>query len=188
MLRPLLNPVSELQQMIDFMDRSFNSIWSDAVGSRGFSEPVFNLPVDVWEKDNRYFIRAAVPGMKPKNLDVQVSDGVLTLSGETKHEFESDKNARFWRREYSYGKFRRTIRLPENVKAEEIEATFDNGFVTVVVPMQVEERKSLRVPIRTGTSQVQPAIEQNAQGGHQPEGEGQNRNHRVKEKEPVGRH
>jgi HSP20 family protein len=164
MLRTLLNPINEMQQMIDFMDRTFNSVWPEATGARTFRESVLTLPVDVWEKDNRYFIRAAVPGVKPEELDIQVQDGTLILSGETKHEFESDKDAKFWRREYSFGKFRRTIRLPENINPEEIEASFDNGYVTVTVPMQPEVHKSLKVPIRSGAQQGQSALEQSNEG------------------------
>ncbi len=69
MYRAFLSPVGELQQMIDFMDRMVNTSWSEGNFTRT-EDPVFNLPVDIWEEDNSYFIRAAVPGVKPEDLEI----------------------------------------------------------------------------------------------------------------------
>lgn len=92
------------------------------------------VPLDVYEKDNRIFVRAAVPGVKPEELDITFQEGVLTINGETRHEFETDKDAKVYRREYRYGKFARSIRLPEDIDTEGISAKFENGFVTIEIP------------------------------------------------------
>jgi HSP20 family protein len=159
MSRLLLGPMSELQQMIDYMDRSLHAAWPEGMQQTQSSQGrVFSLAVDIWEKGDAFFVRAALPGVRPENLDVQVEDNVLTLSGEIRHESEADREARFWRREHVYGKFTRSVRLPENVKIDEIEASFDNGFVTVTVPKAAEKPKARRVPIRA-QGQDQEALE-----------------------------
>lgn len=163
MVRTLLSPVSELQQMIDFMDRAFNSAWSESSANRANPNFVYSLPVDIWQKDNACFIRAALPGVKPEDLDVQVQDGFLTISGELKPVAHAEENISFWRREYTYGKFTRSIRLPDFAIAEKVEASFEHGFVTITVPLAIQQPKSLRVPIRTVANVSTPALEQNAE-------------------------
>ena len=148
MTRSFLNPLSELQQMIDTMDRAFNTTWPKGTTNLELPEAVYAPPVDIWEKDNTYFIRAAVPGVTPADIDIQLRDTVLTLSGETRHEAHGDKGARFWRQEYMVGRFSRSIRLPDNIDVDRIEATFDSGFVTVSVPMMPEVRKSIKVNLK----------------------------------------
>jgi len=181
MYRTFLSSASELQQMIDFMDRVFNTGWSEGNSTRA-SDVVYNLPVDIWEKDNFYFIRAAVPGVKPENLDITVQDNVLTLGGEVKHQWEGDQNVKFWRLETTYGKFRRSIRLPEQVKTDEIEAAFESGFVTITIPKLVLEPQVIRVPIKGSVSrpmieQMSSAPEEKALDSRRSNGTG---------KEPVG--
>jgi HSP20 family protein len=159
MIRTLVSPINTMHQMADFMDRAFSQMWPDEVGFGSLPASTYSLPLDVWEKDNRYFVRAALPGVKPEDLDIEIKDGTLSLSGETKHEFEQDKDSKFWRREYSYGKFHRTLRLPDNIKAEDVQATFENGYVTVTIPMVPGEHKSIKVPVKASDQKSTPALE-----------------------------
>jgi len=161
MFRTLLNPMSELQQMIDSMDRAFNSVRSEVRSTGQSSEMI--LPVDIWQKDNSVFIRAAVPGVSKEDLDIQVADHILTISGETKHEALQDEKANFWRREYALGRFRRSIRLPDFAIAEKVEATFENGFVTISVPLAIQSPKVVQVPIRSSIEGTTGALEQHAE-------------------------
>src|SRR6476659_705389 len=118
MFKTFLSSASELQQMIDFMDRAVGLTWSESTPRT--RDIVYNLPVDIWEKNDTYYIRAAVPGVKPENVEITIQNDVLTLKGEIRHEWEGDKDAKFWRLEYTYGKFGRSIRLPEHVKTDQI--------------------------------------------------------------------
>jgi HSP20 family protein len=158
MFKTLLSPMSELQQMIDSMDRAFNTVRSEPRPTFQNSEMI--LPVDIWQKDNTVFIRAAVPGVAKEDLDIQVAEHILTISGETKHEALQDDKANFWRREYALGRFRRSIRLPDFAISEKIEASFKNGFVTISVPLAIQSPKVVQVPIRSSIEGTTGALEQ----------------------------
>ena len=151
MFKTFLSSASELQQMIDFMDRAFGLSWSE--NAPRTRDIVYNLPVDIWEKNDTYYIRAAVPGVKPENVEITIQNDVLTLSGEIRHHWEGDKDVKFWRLEYTYGKFGRTIRLPDHVKTDQIEASFENGFVTITIPKATQQERVMRVPIKGAESQ-----------------------------------
>jgi HSP20 family protein len=159
MFRTLLNPMSELQQMIDSMDRAFNNVRSE---SRQNWPTVYTLPVDIWQKENAVYIRAAVPGVKRENLDIEVNEHVLTISGEMTHDVLGDDKVNFWRREYAIGKFSRGIRLPDFAIAEKIEATFENGFVTIMVPLAIQSPQVVKVPIKSVDETPQQVLTQNA--------------------------
>ena len=167
MFRTLLNPMSELQQMIDSMDRAFQSVRPDNRNSN--LNPVYTLPVDIWQKENTVFIRAAVPGVKPEDLDVEVNEHVLVISGEMTHDALSDQSANFWRREYAVGKFARSIRLPDFAIAEKIEARFENGFVTISVPLAIKSPQVVKVPIKSIDESRQPALTQEASAEPEPQ-------------------
>src|SRR5438552_3048887 len=125
-MRSIVNfsPWSELNRMWDLMDR-INPTQDFSVGS--------SMPIDMYEQDGRLMIRASLPGVKPEDLNVSLDQGVLTISGETKCDYESDKASKVYHREHSYGNFVRSVRLPETVDQDRIEAQFDNGMLTVAV-------------------------------------------------------
>ena len=158
MLRTLVNidPFTELEQVARMMDRAFGGVKESSQGEGA----AFALPVDVYEKDSRFFIRAAVPGVSPEELDVQIENHILTIRGETKQEWEDQsEDTRVYRREYRYGTFSRSIRLPENLNFEQVDAEFRNGFVTISLPRVEEPKpKALKINVRNAA----PMIEQNA--------------------------
>jgi HSP20 family protein len=89
--------------------------------------------VDAAESDKEIKVTAELPGMDEKDIDVRASDGVLTISGEKKTEHET-KDDDYIVRERSFGRFERTLSLPEGVKAEAAQATFKNGVLTITIP------------------------------------------------------
>ena len=89
--------------------------------------------VDVVEKDNAYEITAELPGIDESNIDVKVSDGVLSIKGEKKEEKEEKSKDRYLS-ERRYGSFQRAFRVPDGVDADKIEANFKNGVLTVTLP------------------------------------------------------
>ena len=90
--------------------------------------------MEVFEKENRLTVRLDVPGVKPEELTVKVTGGVLTVEGERKHETEEEEN-RWYRQERTYGHFCRTVPLPEGVNPTNVEARFNNGVLEVAVPL-----------------------------------------------------
>lgn len=89
--------------------------------------------VDIKEEDNRFVLKADIPGVEPKDIEVTMADGVLTIRGERKHESEEDTNG-YKRVERSYGTFYRRFSLPDTADAEGISAKGKDGVLEVVIP------------------------------------------------------
>ncbi len=100
---------------------------------------------DVSEDDRQVTVRAEVPGIDPKDLDVTVSGDTLTLSGEKREEAHEEK-AGWFHTERRFGSFRRTVRLPAEVDTEKVEATHHNGVLTVRLN-KTERAVGRRIPI-----------------------------------------
>ena len=118
------DPVRELLGMDEEFERAFGRS-----GARHAWAPT----MDVRETDERFEVTVDLPGLEPSDVSVTFEDGVLTISG--KREIFSDRSDEtFHRIERSYGSFARSLRLPRTADGEKIEASFDKGVLTVVVP------------------------------------------------------
>lgn len=104
--------------------------------------------MDLVEKDEQLILRADLPGLERDDVDIEVKDGVLTVSGERKVEDEQKADG-YYRVERAYGSFARTLSLPEGIDAERITADFDKGVLEVRIP-KPEERKAHRIRIGAG--------------------------------------
>jgi HSP20 family protein len=91
--------------------------------------------VDIKEEDERFVLKADIPGVDPKDIDVTMADGVLTIKGERRHESEEDANG-YKRVERSYGSFYRRFGLPDTANAEGITAKGKDGVLEVSIPKQ----------------------------------------------------
>ncbi len=114
----------------------------------GMSAVPVNFEVSEGEKE--IDVTAEVPGMEEKDINVEVSSGMLTVSGEKKSEEErSDKNV--YMSERSYGSFRRSFRLPETVDDENISASFDKGVLKITIPKKPEAQSGTRkIDVKSG--------------------------------------
>ena len=97
--------------------------------------------VDFVEKEKEYEITAELPGLDDKNVEVKLSNGVLSISGEKKEEREEKKEGYYFS-ERRYGSFQRAFRVPEGVDADKIEASFEKGVLKVRLPKSAEAQKS----------------------------------------------
>jgi HSP20 family protein len=95
--------------------------------------------VDILEKDGNLVLRAELPGMSEKQIDLKLEGNTLTLKGERKMEKEDDKT-NYHRVESFYGSFTRSFRLPDTVDAEKISADYKNGVLTITIPQRPEVR------------------------------------------------
>jgi len=103
--------------------------------------------VNVYEYDEKVGIIAEIPGLDKKHLNVEVEDGVLTVSGE-KHHIKEDENAKVLRRELKASSFKRNFELGENLDGENIKATFKNGILNIDIPkVEPEQPKKTFVKI-----------------------------------------
>jgi len=101
---------------------------------------------DVFRDDGHLVVKADLPGMKKADIDVAIENGDLVLRGERKEETKVEKED-FYRAERAYGSFYRRLALPETVKPTDIAANFENGVLTVTVPIPKEEAKTEHIPI-----------------------------------------
>jgi len=97
------------------------------------TEPMFAPAFDIGETEKEYTITGEISGLDAKDLDVTLTDGVLTVKGEKKDQKE-DKGEHYHRVERHYGCFERSFRLPANVKAEKAQATYKDGVLKLVIP------------------------------------------------------
>ena len=131
----------------------------DAVLDRflGRREPVagWTPPMDAYARDGRYVFRLDLPGVDPKDLDIQVEGRRLTIKGERKAEAKDH-----YYRETFHGRFERAVRLPNGIDADKIEARYRNGVIEVSVPLPAQA-VGRKVPIQNEEGEA-PAIEHNA--------------------------
>jgi HSP20 family protein len=146
-------PARELHSLQSEVNRLFGLFDSQApAAARGW------IPaVDISEGDGEYVLRADLPGLGEDDVNVELEDNVLTISGERKSEREEKKDG-YHRIERASGRFSRSLTLPDGVDPESIRAQFDKGVLEVRVPKPAE-RKPHRVAISVGSSE--PAREDN---------------------------
>jgi len=103
--------------------------------------------IDIVEKDKTFEVTAELPGLDAKNIDLQLSDDMLTIKGEKQEEKEEKTKDRYVS-ERRYGSFRRSLQIPSSVDAEKIEANFKGGVLTVTLPKSSEaEKKQKTIPV-----------------------------------------
>jgi HSP20 family protein len=127
------------------MDRLFEGLTGGT--SREPAAGVFPL-TNVTEDSNNYYIRAELPGIKAKELDISVTGEGISISGERKIA-AAEKEARYHRREREAGKFSRVISLPGHIHTEKVEASSVDGILTVVLP-KAAAAKPKQVTVKAG--------------------------------------
>ncbi|MDY6407425.1 MAG: Hsp20/alpha crystallin family protein [Pseudomonadota bacterium] len=142
-LEPRTNDVWGLQSDIN---RLFDAFMSPLDTTETHSAMVPKL--DVAELKDRFEIKAELPGMEEKDIDLSIEDGLLTISGEKKAETE-EKDKGYYLKECSYGTFSRSVRLPDNIADDKIEAKFKKGVLTIDLPKKaITPPKSRKIAIK----------------------------------------
>ena len=104
-----------------------------------------NLAIDMVETKDEVVVKAALPGVKPEQVEVTITGNTLTISGESKEESEV-KEKDYIRKERHYGSFTRSVTLPSGLKADRADATFEDGVLTLKVPKSEEVKpKSIKI-------------------------------------------
>jgi HSP20 family protein len=144
-------PVRELNTIQNEMNRLFNTFFEAAPPGNGSSPSTLRrwIPaMDLVETEDDFVLRADLPGLSEQDVNIELEDNVLTISGERKAEHEERKEG-YYRVERSSGAFSRSLTLPEGVNPEAVRARFDRGVLEVRVP-KPEERKPRKVAISVG--------------------------------------
>jgi len=129
------------------MDRLFDDFFS-APMLGGLGRSMSWPTLEVSDTDNEVRVTAELPGLSEKDVEILAHDGVLTLRGEKKSETE-DRD-RGWSERY-YGRFERTIALPDGADESQAEASFRDGVLTVRMPKTAEATRSRKIPINAAT-------------------------------------
>lgn len=102
--------------------------------------------IDMYQTPKEVVVKASLPGVKPKDVEISITDDALTIKGETKGE-EEVKRENYLYREHHYGSFVRSIALPHGIEAEKAEATSEDGILTLTIP-RAEEAKPKTIEIK----------------------------------------
>jgi HSP20 family protein len=137
-------PFRELSSLQTEMNRLFNAAFDPTATGNGGTRR-WTPAMDLLETDDQFVLRADLPGMTESDVNIELEDNVLTVSGERKHEHE-EKREGFFRVERAFGSFSRALTLPKGVDPEAVSAGFENGVLEVRIP-KPEERKPRKITI-----------------------------------------
>ena len=139
-------PAREMMTLRDAMDRLFDDAFTRPWTLKGAWQGSGGLSVDMYETENEVVVKAAVPGMKADDVQIQVTSEMLTIKGQTKEDAEvRDKAYRI--REHRWGSFERSVGLPTQVILEKAKAEFEDGVLTVTLP-KAEEVKPKTITVK----------------------------------------
>ena len=150
---PWNDMLSLREAMNQLMEESFVRPGA-ARGGEGFVPAL-----DLSETKDAYLVEAAVPGLKPEDLEITLENNVLTIKGETRQEAE-DKQRHFHRIERRFGSFQRVITLPNTVKSDAIKATIEHGVLKLEIP-KAEELKPRKINVSVGNGTTIEAAKNN---------------------------
>ena len=159
------SPLSIMRRMSDNLDRLFGDfgfpraalgispflgadlggdLWRDESALR----PGWTPQVETFRRGDKLVVRADLPGLRKEDVNVEIDEGAVTISGERREESEENREG-YYRSERSYGRFFRAIPLPDGVNAEQVDASFKDGVLEVTLPAPKEpQRKARRIQIR----------------------------------------
>lgn len=134
-----------LLQEMDQLQREVNRLFEATNKGRVFNTPTYPA-VNIWTNQDGQVISAEMPGIRPEDLDIDVTGDALSISGIRKPD-EVNKAARYHRRERNYGSFSRTVQLPFMVDTKQVEASFKNGVLFINLP-RAEADKPKRITVK----------------------------------------
>lgn len=138
------NPVREMAAMQSALDRLFDETWR---GTRTAAN-IGSLALDVHETDTAYLVSAALPGVSAESVNISLHDGVLTIAAEVPQ--LTPENSRALMLERGYGKVQRSIRLPQPIDANAVEATMENGVLSLTLNKTVEAQPRT-IPVKAAS-------------------------------------
>lgn len=140
-------PAREMMTLREAMDRLFDDAFTRPLSLAGNGN-VWSAPaVDMYQTDNEIVVKAALPGIKAEEVQINVTGEVITIKGEVKQK-EDVKEKAYHIREQRWGAFERSLVLPTDVVADKAKADFENGILTVTLP-KAEEVKPKSISIKT---------------------------------------
>jgi HSP20 family protein len=143
-----VNPFALMRQFTEEMDRMLGT------GPRTEAMGAFWSPaIEVRETDGKLLLNAELPGLKKDDVKVHIDGDTLVVEGERKQEKE-EKREGYYHSERSYGKFYRSIPLPEGAQTDQASAQFNNGVLEVTLPVRESKQKRQEIPVQEGAKKV----------------------------------
>jgi HSP20 family protein len=158
-------PFTMMRRFMDDMDRLFDDfgglrtspyfeanelafpVWDEV------EKAMWSPQIEILKRNGKMIVRADLPGLKLEDIDLEITDGALTLSGE-RHEESEEKKEGFYRTERSYGSFYRSIPLPDSVKPENATANFANGVLEVTIAIPAAEPNARKIEIKASEPEI----------------------------------
>jgi HSP20 family protein len=138
-----MNPFTLMKHFTEDLDRAFTT--PTVATNGGYWSPA----LEVKEKDGKYLVTAELPGLAKSDVKIHVTDEALILEGEKKHEKEEKRDG-YYHCERSFGKFYRSIPLPDGAESEKVSAEFTNGVLEVFIPVAKAKAKRREIPVVEG--------------------------------------
>ncbi|MBN2305381.1 MAG: Hsp20/alpha crystallin family protein [Anaerolineae bacterium] len=138
------DPFEAMDRMFDDMWRGWPGRFSPVEGPRALMRPA----MDVVETESEWTVRVDLPGMAPDDVKIEIDDHTLTISGEVGDTIEQETD-RYHCRERYYGAFQRSVRLPDTVDVDKVQATFDNGVLNLALP-KLPQAQPKRIEVKAG--------------------------------------
>jgi len=140
-------PFRDLMTTQREFDRLFKEAFTPLFGEGDISTRTWAPPVDIFETENDIVLKAELPGVDPKDVEVKVEDNTLYLKGERKFEKEV-KDESYHRIERSYGSFARSFSLPNSINAEKVKAEYKDGLLMLTLPKREEAKpKTIKIDV-----------------------------------------
>ncbi|MFB2921765.1 MULTISPECIES: Hsp20/alpha crystallin family protein [Aerosakkonema] len=138
-----LQPFQEMETLRRQMDRMFDEL----AQYNGETSPGWVPAIELHDEENHLTLRAEIPGVEGKDLDIHVTREAVSLAGERPYEKQAE-NKGFYHSEFRYGKFQRTVQLPVPIQNDKAQAEFKNGILTLTLPKAEElQRKVVKVNV-----------------------------------------
>jgi HSP20 family protein len=162
------DPARELGSLQDEMNRLFNTFFDSSSAGAGQPAGRWMPAMDLVEREHEYTLHADLPGLSEGDVNIELEDNVLTISGKRTSQHE-DRKAGYYRLERGTGSFRRSLTLPEGVDPQAITARFDRGVLEVSIPKPAQ-RVPHKVSIAVGGNQPQTIEASESAPGSAPGG------------------
>jgi len=143
--RRTASPLDSFLSIQEEMDRLVNSYFSGA-GEVETAKTVWAPPVDIYEDDNNFYLKAELPGMDQKDIQISLENNMISIKGERKD--EKDMKGHYYKMERLSGSFARKFNLPAHVDSEKISAAYKNGVLEIKLPKS-EEKKPKLIAVKT---------------------------------------
>jgi len=142
------NPLRELRGMQEQMNRLLNISWNHDLAGEDIKEGLWQPAVDIYETEDSIVIKAELPDVDQKDIEVRIEDNTLILKGERKHEGEVKKE-NYHRIERYFGCFQRSFSLPATIRQENVSAICERGVLTITLPKKEDTMpKQIKVEVK----------------------------------------